>query len=99
VRVEAATMFGTFLKPNRKADAALTAAARASDAAHVTPVQAHYRVGQAIVRVGDVIRPDTLAALHASGLLDRNTSWQTLLGDFALAALAAALLHGYLIAS
>jgi putative nucleotidyltransferase with HDIG domain len=99
VRTEAATLFGVFLKPNRKADAALTSAARASAEAQVTPVHTHYRDGQAIVRVGDVIRPDTLTALHASGLLDRNTSWQTLLGDFALAALTAALLHGYLIAS
>ncbi|MGH2346200.1 MAG: HDIG domain-containing metalloprotein, partial [Chloroflexota bacterium] len=99
VRARATTIFAALLKPNRVADPALTAAARAAAAAKVAPIHLHYRQGQAIVRQGDVIRADTLTALDRSGLLARNSSWQTLLGDFLLAALAAALLHGYLIAS
>ncbi len=99
VRAQATTIFASLLRPNRVADSALTAAARAAATAKIGPVHLHYRKGQVIVRQGDIVQTDTITALSASGLLGRNASWQTLLGDFLLAALAAALLHGYLIAS
>ncbi|HVA92274.1 MAG TPA: HDIG domain-containing protein [Chloroflexota bacterium] len=95
----AAALFAAFLKPNQAADSALTAKARREAAARVTPVQVRYSEGQVIVRGGDLIDRNALAALQTSGLLNRDFSWQTLLGDFLLSLLTAGLLHGYLITS
>ncbi|HVC83519.1 MAG TPA: HDIG domain-containing protein [Chloroflexota bacterium] len=96
-RSVASALFAAFLEPNRVADPALTARARLDAAARVAPIRARYDAGEVIVRGGDMISRRTLAALQASGVMDRSFSGQTLLGDLLLSLLAAGLLHGYLI--
>jgi putative nucleotidyltransferase with HDIG domain len=97
VRTIASQIFGSFLRPNHLADAALTARVRQAAAAAVPPVRVSYRSGQAIVRAGDVVTATTEAALAAAGLQGPRVGWQPLIADLLIALVVAAFVHGYMV--
>ena len=97
-RTIAGQLYGAFLKPNRFPDAALSAKAQQEAAAQLIPIRISYQRGQVIVRSGDVVDAQALAALHAANMTGANASWQLFFADLTICLVVAGLLHGYLIA-
>lgn len=97
VRTIAGQLFSAYLRPNYFPDATLTRQARARAADQVQPVVVSYRRNQVIVRAGDVVDADALAAIRAAGLDGPALSWQEVIADLLICLVVASFLHGYLI--
>jgi putative nucleotidyltransferase with HDIG domain len=97
VRTTATALFSLFLRPNRFPDAGLTTQAQQRAAANVPPITVTYQAGQVIVRSGDVVDANAVAALHAAGLDGTNATLPVFLADLMISVVVAGLLHGYLI--
>jgi putative nucleotidyltransferase with HDIG domain len=97
VRSTATALFSLFLRPNRFPDAGLTTLAQQHAAANVPPITVTYQTGQVIVRGGDLVDANAVAALHAAGLDGTSATLQVFLADLMICLVVAGLLHGYLI--
>lgn len=77
----------TMLRPNRSLDQAATEANRREAAESVEPVQVQVLEGESIVRVGEIVRPETIEKLEATGALPRSLNWLSIGGHGLLAAM------------
>lgn len=86
----------SFVIPNTKLDSAATDRAREEARQSVGLVYRTLEKGQAIVRAGEVITPETLEALHELGYLEPQSDLGSVIASFLFAALVVALGGTYL---
>lgn len=88
----------SFLLVNRTLDEAATAARRQSARDKVPPQQVRVLAGESIVRVGEIVRPETIEKLQQTGAMPLALSWLGIAGRGLIAALLAAGFIGYALA-
>lgn len=88
----------SFLLVNRTLDADATAARRQSARDKVPPQQVRVLAGESIVRVGEIVRPETIEKLQQTGAMPLALSWLGIVGRGLIAALLAVGFIGYSIA-
>lgn len=84
-----------FLRVNRTVDDAATAERRVTAREQVQPQQVTVLAGESIVRIGEIVRPETIEKLQQTGALPRPLGWPGLLGRGLLALLLAIGFIGY----
>jgi putative nucleotidyltransferase with HDIG domain len=84
-----------FLRVNRTVDDAATAERRRIAREQVPPQQVTVLAGENIVRVGEIVRPETIEKLQQTGALPRPLNWPGVLGRGIIAFLLAAGFIGY----
>lgn len=85
----------SFLLVNRTLDADATAARRQSAHDRVPPQQVQVLAGESIVRVGEIIRPETIEKLQQTGAMPLALSWLGVVGRGMIALLLSASFMGY----
>ncbi|MEI7644664.1 MAG: HDIG domain-containing metalloprotein [Chloroflexales bacterium] len=85
----------SFLLVNRTLDEKATAARRQSARDKVPPQQVRVLAGESIVRVGEIVRPETIEKLQQTGAMPLALSWLGVAGRGMIAALLAAGFMGY----
>ncbi|MBX0329862.1 HDIG domain-containing protein [Oscillochloris sp. ZM17-4] len=85
----------SFLLVNRTLDEQATAARRQSAHDKVPPQQVRVLAGESIVRVGEIVRPETIEKLQQTGAMPLALSWLGIAGRGLIAALLAAGFIGY----
>lgn len=84
-----------FLRINRTVDDEATQERRQLAREQVQPQQVTVLAGENIVRVGEIVRPETIEKLQQTGALPRPLGWPGILGRGLLAALLAVGFIGY----
>jgi putative nucleotidyltransferase with HDIG domain len=85
----------SFLLVNRTLDETATAARRQSARDKVPPQQVRVLAGESIVRVGEIVRPETIEKLQQTGAMPLALSWLGIAGRGLIAALLAVSFMGY----
>lgn len=88
----------SFLRVNRVLDEAATAERRRQAREQVPLQQVEVLAGESIVRMGEIVRPETIEKLQQTGAMPRALSWPGVIGRGLLAALLAAGFIGYAVA-
>jgi putative nucleotidyltransferase with HDIG domain len=93
------TLFFTqsFLSVNRTLDEAATAERRQQAVAQVAPQQVTVLAGESIVRVGEIVTPETIEKLQETGAMPRPLSWSGIGGRGLFALLTTLGFIGYII--
>ncbi|NJP05716.1 MAG: HDIG domain-containing protein [Chloroflexaceae bacterium] len=87
----------SFLKINRTVDEQRTREQRAAAVENTPPVKVEVKEGETIVRKGDIVRPEVIEKLEATGALPRQLNIPDINGLVLLASLLAATFMVYLI--
>ncbi|NTV62414.1 MAG: HDIG domain-containing protein [Oscillochloris sp.] len=85
----------SFLLVNRTLDADATAARRQIAREKVQPQQVRVLAGESIVRVGEIIRPETIEKLQQTGAMPMTLSWLGIVGRGMIALLLTGWFIGY----
>ncbi|NNJ12673.1 phosphohydrolase, partial [Chloroflexales bacterium ZM16-3] len=88
----------SFMLVNRTLNEDATAARRQSAHDKVPPQQVRVLAGESIVRVGEIVRPETIEKLQQTGAMPLALSWLGIAGRGLIAALLAAGFVGYILA-
>jgi putative nucleotidyltransferase with HDIG domain len=88
----------SFLLVNRTLDEPATAARRQAARNQVPPQQVRVLAGESIVRVGEIVRPETIEKLQQTGAMPLALSWLGIAGRGLLAAMLAVGFMGYTLA-
>lgn len=91
----AQTFAEAFLRINRTVDEAATQERRNAAREQVQPQQVTVLAGENIVRIGEIVRPETIEKLQQTGALPRPLGWPGILGRGLLAGLLAVGFIGY----
>jgi cyclic-di-AMP phosphodiesterase PgpH len=92
----ALTFTKAFLRVNRVPDPVATEQRKSDARAAVPPVEVSVLAGENIVRIGEIVTPEMIEKLQATGALPRDLNWFTIGGRGLLAALLAAGFMAYL---
>jgi putative nucleotidyltransferase with HDIG domain len=85
-----------FLRVNRTLDPVSTDQKKAEARGNVLPVKVQVLAGENIVRVGEIVTPDMIEKLQATGAVPRDLNWLSVGGRGLLAALLAAGFMAYM---
>ncbi|NJN16443.1 MAG: HDIG domain-containing protein [Oscillochloris sp.] len=88
----------SFLRINRTLDEQATAERREAARNLVPPQQVQVLAGETIVRVGEIVRPETIEKLQQTGAMPRPLSWSGIAGHGLLALILSVGFMGYVIA-
>jgi len=85
----------SFLLVNRTLDVPATTVRRQSARDKVPPQQVRVLAGESIVRVGEIVRPETIEKLQQTGAMPLSLSWLSIVGRGIIATLLASGFMGY----